>query len=537
MLEKTKLMKLKDKVQLLETDHPDILDENNEFPSGTDLTLNGTGDLKMKVDVAGNSTQIQYEGYNLADNIITNQTINGLQVTVNEDKTVLVNGTASADTVLNVYRFQPEANSSYSITGCPSGGNYNSYMLIFNVYGTTDIGNGATVNTTADPSVTNFNIKIFSGTVCNNLLFKPMIVEGTDLTKPYEPYVGGTASPNPTYKQDINNVEGNVVVKGSSKNLLNINNIPNTTYQTVSNDTLIISGENYSSTRKKLSELAPSLQIGKTYCLNFESTAQDHNTVIYLSGENNTWTKNTPKTITQVMLDSIVVFYGGDTMSAIISNIQLEEGTTATPYVPHAENTVTFPLSQGQKLMLGDTLEDDGIHHKRGKIVLDGTENWVDYTTQIEGYYKAYCTTKKTTALFGILTGLCTHFKIADVSLTATQAKNLLGSNQYALYISISNNVASNVTELKTYLAEQYANGTPVIVEYELAQETTEAYTSAQQTAYNKLKEMQSYYDLTYVVGSSDNAQPILTAKAKKSLKVMNDEISNLNSRLTLLEE
>ena len=189
-------------------------------------------------------------------------------------------------------------------------------------------------------------------------------------------YTGGTASPNPTYKQDINNVEGNVVAKGSSKNLFDINNIPNTTYQTVSNDTLIISGENYSSTRKKLSELAPSLQIGKTYCLNFESTAKDHNTVIYLSGENNTWTKNTSKTITQVMLDSIVVFYGGDTMSAIISNIQLEEGTTATSYVPHAENTVTFPLSQGQKLMLGDTLEDDGIHHKRGQVVF---WTWDDY--------------------------------------------------------------------------------------------------------------------------------------------------------------
>ena len=69
-----------------------------------------------------------------------------------------------------------------------------------------------------------------------------------------------------------------------------------------------------------------------------------------------------------------------------------------------------------------------------------------------------------------------------------------------------------------------------------LATETIESYTTTQQTAYTKLKEMQSYYDLTYVNGSSGNAQPIITVQAKKSLKVMQDEIDNIESRLSLLE-
>ena len=84
-----------------------------------------------------------------------------------------------------------------------------------------------------------------------------------------------------------------------------------------------------------------------------------------------------------------------------------------------------------------------------------------------------------------------------------------------------------DVAGFKTWLSTHN-----LTVEYELETETIEPYTSAQQTAYNKLKEMQSYYDLTYVVGSSDNAQPILTPHAKKSLKVMQSEIDELKQAI-----
>ena len=140
----------------------------------------------------------------------------------------------------------------------------------------------------------------------------------------------------PEYPFNIFEIQGNTFQQTyTGKNLFNINNIPNTTYQTVSNDTLIINGENYSNTNKKLSELAPSLTIGKTYCLNLISNASDHSTMLYLTGSGISWYINVAKEMTQAMLDSNVVFYGGDNKSATISNIQIEEGTSATSYEPY----------------------------------------------------------------------------------------------------------------------------------------------------------------------------------------------------------
>lgn len=66
------------------------------------------------------------------------------------------------------------------------------------------------------------------------------------------------------------------------------------------------------------------------------------------------------------------------------------------------------------------------------------------------------------------------------------------------IYLSISENI-NTVDELKAYLAEQYANGTPVVIEYELQDEEIEEYTEEQQEAYNKLKELYSYEEVTHV--------------------------------------
>ena len=124
--------------------------------------------------------------------------------------------------------------------------------------------------------------------------------------------------------------------------------------------------------------------------------------------------------------------------------------------------------------MLGDTLEDDGVHHKRTQTTFTGTTATLS-DAKTNG---AYLCDQKTS---GNLNGQTLTF----------------------------DNAVTNA-----------------IIEYELATETTETYTQAQQVAYNKLKEMQSYYDLTYVTGSSDNAQPIITAHAKSSIKSISGSVT-----------
>ncbi|MBO7508931.1 MAG: hypothetical protein J6T57_01490 [Alphaproteobacteria bacterium] len=94
------------------------------------------------------------------------------------------------------------------------------------------------------------------------------------------------------------------------------------------------------SSKKKLSELAPGLVLGNTYKLTFKKTGcVGYNYIFMGSPERTTWNNGANRTITQNMLDSPVSFYacynGVTPSTATIYDIQIEEGTVATPYVPY----------------------------------------------------------------------------------------------------------------------------------------------------------------------------------------------------------
>ena len=100
-----------------------------------------------------------------------------------------------------------------------------------------------------------------------------------------------------------------------------------------------------------------------------------------------------------------------------IDNIQLEEGSVATPYEPYKSYTKTFYLNS--PLLEGDTIEDiDGkaTHVKRyEKIVLDGSESWnmyemTDEYPDVIGFYLAL----GFDAMKEGLSGICDRFITLD---------------------------------------------------------------------------------------------------------------------------
>lgn len=498
--------------QLL-ADHPDILDENNEFPSGTDLILNGTGDLEMKVDVGGNSTQVQYSGKNKWS--LGNISINGTY----ENSTSLLLGEIYFETGNYTINLSKELiNSSYLYIG-PSG-SIATNIIKQSTFSVSEAGSYAVRCVRQSGIYNNFEALV-------------QLEQGSTATN-YEPYVGGTASPNPTYKQDINNVEGDVEVKAESRNMLVLEDIAKTTKNGVTykleKNKLYINGTcstSFELFRKSIAYNSNDYTIqvkilsgsisGNANSFNVLETNSTRHALAFNGNAYLTFTGDISSVFTNINNGAIF-------QNAIIG-FQIEKGTTATPYVPFGENTVTFPLSQGQKLMLGDTLEDDGIHHKRGQVVLTGTEGW----DLLSGSSFRTLLSADTKNKGNASVGLSSHF----VCEYSNDINCFYFNNSTPAYLVI--NMLSTITtvnDLKSWLAQQYANNTPVIVEYELETETIEPYTPAQQIAYNKLKEMQSYYDLTYVVGSSDNAQPILTVQAKKSLKVMQSEIDAIKQAI-----
>lgn len=72
------------------------------------------------------------------------------------------------------------------------------------------------------------------------------------------------------------------------------------------------------------------------------------------------------------------------------------------------------------------------------------------------------------------------------------------------------------IIKFKTWLAEQYANGTPVIVEYELEEETIDPYTTAQQEAYNKLMNLLLYKGVNHIWTETDGLEPNLQLTYKR---------------------
>lgn len=143
----------------------------------------------LKNEVAINKTTLSYQAKNLLKNTAETQTINGITFTVNDDKSITVNGTATAQISFVINNKVGLDSGNYILTGCPSGGSWNTFYLT--AYASSewlsapDFGSGCRIE---NKTVTQVVISIASGYTANNLTFKPML-RYTDITdSTYEPY-------------------------------------------------------------------------------------------------------------------------------------------------------------------------------------------------------------------------------------------------------------------------------------------------------------------------------------------------------------
>lgn len=163
----------------------------------------GTPTPSAPIDIvtAGSDGSIKLTkcGKNLFDITAKTQTLNGVTFSVNADKTITVNGTATAKTYFEVGILYCDNTEDYIFSGCPSGGSASSYSLIIqqrkgstNTMTQYEIGTGA--NNASGHNTDNFRllICIASGTTVSNLVFKPMVRLYSETDSTYEPYTGTT---------------------------------------------------------------------------------------------------------------------------------------------------------------------------------------------------------------------------------------------------------------------------------------------------------------------------------------------------------
>ena len=211
-----------------------------------------------------------------------------------------------------------------------------------------------------------------------------------------------------------------------------------------------------------------------------------------------------------------IQLYGWDNQLSL-KDIQLEEGSTATSYIPHQEQKFTFPLGN-EKLMLGDYLADDGIHHVRGQDIFDGSED--------EVWEKIYGSIENGIALYSVnknhkqVDGLSDKFVMRN-SLSIWYNGEGVTTKWRTDKIGFMINGERINNDYSISAIKNLMNNNPVTVEYELEEEVIVPYTSEQQTVYNAIKQALSYEEQTNI---SSNQNAIFNVEAYLDTKVILSE-------------
>ena len=168
-------------------------------------------------------------------------------------------------------------------------------------------------------------------------------------------------------------------------------------------------------------------------------------------------------------------------------------------YEPYKSQVATFPLGN-QKLMEGSYLDDEGIHHIRKKVVLDGSDDEVwskdpnnDNSTDYFYIRNIGINTNNINSV------ICDYFKKGSSSVQGFWATTVfcITINKTATGIVKSDTKDQRVAKWKTWLSEN-----PITVEYDLAEPETVPYTEEQQTAWNKIKNLTLFEGVNHI--SSD---------------------------------
>lgn len=308
--------------------------------------------------------------------------------------------------------------------------------------------------------------------------------------------VGGNSiqngEPTPATPVEIQNVTGNVEVKVENKNKfdgeLELGQYDSNTGQKLSNNNLY--------RNKNIIKVKPLT----TYTFSINGVSQAYVLLEY---------KSNKEYIGQTVLDSGTFTTNSNTgfinfrcksndFTSDYANlkVQLEIGSTATDYVPHEQQTAIFPLSEGQVLHEEDTIEDK-IVQRRKTLVLDGTEEWVLTNAEVGQFRLAINDMTKNPIL--------SNYFGYKLSYSASGKPYLRPANG-SLFAEIGTEFLPEVSVVawKNWLAEKYANGTPVTLEYELETPIETEFTEAQRTAKAQIDKLYSYKGTTHISSTND---------------------------------
>ena len=203
---------------------------------------------------------------------------------------------------------------------------------------------------------------------------------------------------------------------------------------------------------------------------------------------------------------------------------------------------VNFPLASGQNFYEGDYLADDGVHHVEAELELTGTENWERQwgeNSHIFMVNKIFSNSKRYVSKTNNIICKSNKYIATHYDGGANSMWSLRNNNNYPYLITINDNSSetgnggvgtllikdiryTTSSDFKAYLSEQYANGTPVKVQYKLETEVIDPYTPEQEAVYDQIKALRTYKGGTRI-DSSNNVKSTVDLKYVADTKLYID--------------
>lgn len=450
----------------------------------------------------GDSWQNQYEGHQLFDisQVISISSSNGSSITRHEDGSITVvlgeginSEEAGGNTTLQTYSPNLVVGETYTL-------NANADSRGIYLVGVNQVWDWGTSKTITDDMLSS---KVFwyakgVGTTC--VIKDIVICDGTEV-KPWEPYFGGQPSPSMEYPQPIESLE-NVEVKVLGGNLVDFgdelviykNNSSNFDYSIVDDNVYFFEKVDQLSAWANENIIRFEGEDGKQYTISADLKCGTATTFgigfMYSDGSTSSSPRYTNTEWYHVSATSevgkTVIGYGftyGKNGTGYVRDFTLAIGTEEIPFSPYKEpQTLTIPyvLPKGDKVEYasGNRLQGHNIK------VFDGTEDWYQYGKCVALLNWDNFETPQH--------GLDKIGAFCNIAVEGTDANENLIDNTFTTYHDkevdwIIFHVETTVADWKSYLAEQYANGTPVYVQYPLAEPIVTDLTEEDIEAYRQL--------------------------------------------------
>lgn len=400
--------------------------------------------------------------------------------------------------------------------------------------------------------ITTLRFYLRAGNVYQDLKLNMQIEKGSTSTE-YEKY---GASPSPKFPSTIKNVENNINISVFNKNWADANRLAEemkehsktATEEVIDGKNCIVFNNNsflYSSGFRglknnykentqyliKANVRVKDTSVTSAYTLYIQAYDKSGNIIGSKGSEakGTQWIDLSFVTNENASLDCIGFSYGNAKEWVLDKDsIQIYEANMTKECPVYEGRKIAFPLSEGQRLMLGDYPgTDEKIHHVRKQFELDGTENWQGTSS----FYTSYFVDKiaDTPANAEIL-GLCSHFFVYGYN--NRKINNLYFHPNKNLHIdNTDNEFYETLEDWKNFLAEQKQKGTPVIIEIELAEEETEDFTEDQKTVSSQLNNADMYKPVTNIT-TEDNMALIEAQYIADTKTYIDNKYNNLAQQI-----